>query len=383
MNGRERIRAALEHQEADRVPLDLSATVVTGITKIAYENYRRYRGLSTVPPETFEIKQQLARVDQDVLDLLGVDAGCVNPRDSSRWYLKIKREGDSEHFHDEFWIGWRRPVPHGLYYDMFSHPLADAKTIDDLKRFPWPDPTDPARFASLEDDVAFVKAQGRAVVLGRMMAGIFEMALWMRGFENFYCDLASNDPMAGWLLDKLMAINMEFGRGALSRVGKDVDVYMNADDLASQNSLLISPEMYRKFLKPRHTRMFAEAKRIAPGIFIFFHSCGAVRSLIGDLIESGVDAINPVQVNARDMDSRALKREFGRDVTFWGGGCDTQEVLPRGTPEQVREEVKKRIEDLAPGGGFVFNTVHNIQADVPPENIHSMYEALAEFGRYR
>lgn len=176
---------------------------------------------------------------------------------------------------------------------------------------------------------------------------------------------------------------MRYWEKALSIVGDLVDVVQEGDDYGGQNGLLISPQIWRQVFKPRLKQLFSHIKRHAPHVFVFFHSCGSIYEIIPDLIEVGVDILNPVQVAAANMDTKRLKREFGKDLTFWGGGVDKQKVLPRETPEQVREEVKRRIEDLAVGGGFVFTTVHNIQADVPPENILAMWEALQEFGRYR
>jgi uroporphyrinogen decarboxylase len=176
---------------------------------------------------------------------------------------------------------------------------------------------------------------------------------------------------------------MKYWARALELVGKNVMIVSEADDLASQNQTLVAPETYRKLIKPRHARLFSFIKQQAKvPVKIFYHSCGAVASIIPDLIDAGIDILNPVQVSATGMDTRQLKRRFGKDLTFYGGGVDTQQVLPRGAPAQVREEVRRRIEDLAPGGGFIFNTVHNIQADVPPENIIAMWEAMREFGRY-
>ena len=176
---------------------------------------------------------------------------------------------------------------------------------------------------------------------------------------------------------------MKYWEHALKLVGQNVMIVSEADDLASQNRLLIAPEIYRKLIKPRHARLFSFIKKqAAVPVKIFYHSCGAVSPLLPDLIESGIDILNPVQVSARDMNTRELKRQFGRDLTFYGGGIDTQRVLPRGTPGEVRDEVRRRIDDLAPGGGFIFAAVHNIQADVPPENILAMREALQEYGVY-
>ena len=183
-------------------------------------------------------------------------------------------------------------------------------------------------------------------------------------------------------MDKLLEIEMDYWDFIFSNFGEYIQMAYTANDLGSQENLLMSPSFYRKYIKPRQKKLNEFIKNKKPDIFIYFHSCGSILEIIPDLIEIGIDALNPVQVSAADMDTKKLKKEFGKDITFWGGGVDTQRVLPFGTPEVVKEEVKRRIEDLAPGGGFVFATVHNIQADVPPQNIMAMWEALQEFGKY-
>ena len=213
-------------------------------------------------------------------------------------------------------------------------------------------------------------------------AGILEMALRLRGFEQLFMDFVLDPELVCGLLDRIVEIKSVFWQEALEQVGDEVLVAIEADDLGTQNSLLISPDMYRQYVKPRHKKLFSFIKSKAPHIKVFLHSCGAVKPLIPDLIEAGVDILNPVQVSASNMDTKVLKKEFGDVLTFWGGGVDTQRVLPFGTPHEVREEVKRRIDDLAPGGGFVFNTIHNIQADVPPENIEAMLETLERYGKY-
>jgi uroporphyrinogen decarboxylase len=204
----------------------------------------------------------------------------------------------------------------------------------------------------------------------------------MRGFENYFSDFANNEKLLTSLMEKVMMLKMEYWDKALAEVGDYADAVGEADDFAGQYRMLISPGMYRRIVKPLHKRLFdfIHARTKAK---IFFHSCGAIRPVIGDLIEVGVDILNPVQVSATGMDSAELKKEFGKDIVFWGGGVDTQRVLGDGTPQQVRDDVRRRIEDLAPGGGFVFATVHNIQGNVPPENIMAMWETLQEYGIYK
>jgi len=276
------------------------------------------------------------------------------------------------------------PVDNGLYYDMTGHPLAAVDSIAALDAYPWPDPADPARFASLKaraDKAVFQDKQ--AYILGRQYAGIWETALWMSGFEKFFADMMIEKDYAHALMDKITQLKMIYWEKALAAVGDNILIISEADDLATQNSLLCSPQLYKEMVHPYHKKLFSFIKSKAPHkVHIFYHTCGAVKPLIPYLIEEGVDILNPVQVNADGMDSRLLKKEFGKDMTFWGGGVDTQHVLPFGTPAEVRDEVKRRIDDLAPGGGFVFAAVHNVQGDVPPENFMAMREALAEFGVY-
>jgi uroporphyrinogen decarboxylase len=192
-----------------------------------------------------------------------------------------------------------------------------------------------------------------------------------------------NRQFAHALLEKITEIKMQYWEKALEAVGENVLVVSEADDLATQESLFCSVDLYREMIHPYHKRLFQFILKTAKSrVHIFYHTCGASRPLIPLLIEEGVDILNPVQVSAHGMETAGLKRDFGKDITFWGGGVDTQFVLPHGTRLQVREEVKRRIEELAPGGGFVFSAVHNVQSDVPPENFMAMWEALQEFGTY-
>jgi len=216
-----------------------------------------------------------------------------------------------------------------------------------------------------------------------VLAGIFEMSQRIRGMERLLMDMASEEVLACVLFDKMLELTLAFWEMALPQLADVLDVISIGDDYGTQISQIISPSMFRKLIKPRQKVLFQRIKQLAPQTKLFLHSCGNVRPLLPDFIELGVDILNPVHTRATGMAPGALKRDFGKDIVFWGGGVDTQEVLPRGTPEEVREDVRRNMEVLAPGGGFVFNTVHNIQADVPPGNVIAMWEALQQYGVYR
>lgn len=381
---RKRVETALNHQEPDRVPYDLGGSILTGIHEKAYRRLRRYLGLPEVEIEIEDMHQQLARVHDDVKERLKVDVYGLNPGAPHGFVRPRWSENGYEKIRDEWGIEWWMPQDGGYYFDMRAHPLANISGVGDLAHVRFPDPLDPGRYegmAERADDL--MNRKQAAYILGRNAPGIFEIAMWLRGFENFYADLLANQPLVEALLDIVCEIKMKYWARALELVGRNVMMVSEADDLCGQYGPLIAPDLYRKLIKPRHARLFEFIKkRAATKVRIFYHCCGSVASLIPDLIESGIDILNPVQVSAANMDTRELKRLYGKDITFYGGGVDTQRVLPKGTPAEVRDEVRRRIEDLAPGGGYIFNTVHNIQADVPPENIMAMWEALQEYGVY-
>ncbi len=382
MNSRERVLLTLNHREPDRVPFDLGGTVVTGIHHKAYVAWRQALGLPPREPKIIDMIQQLAQVEDDMMDRLGVDMRNISPRSSATFQIDVGDMGEYTYFYDEWGIGWRSPKDGGWYYDMFDHPLRGDISVEDVDKFPLPDPLDPARFTGLREAALHVRdVEGRAVVFGNLSAGIFEMLTWMRGYSDAYTDWGTSSPVALRIMDRMLQLQLAFWEKTLDLVGDVIDVAQIADDISGQNSPLISPRSYRKLLKPLHKELcdFIHARTNAK---IFMHSCGAIRTFIPDFIEIGIDIINPVQVSAAGMDSAELKREFGKDIVFWGGGVDTQRVLGTGSPAEVRAEVKRRIEDLKPGGGFVFNTVHNIQGNVPAENLVAMWETLQEYGVY-
>ncbi len=379
MNSRERLLAALAHREPDRIPFDLGSTQVTGIHVVAYRRLRAHLGLPPVEAQPCDTIQQLALPDEDVIEKLGVDVRGLYPLNSHNWNIVPRDIGGAWEYRDEWGITHHRLKPDGLYYSMVRSPLADpARTAADVRNFPWPDTADPARIAGLREQALLYRSQGRAVMLKGVLAGIFEMGQRVRGMENLLMDMAANEALACAVLDKMLELKLAFWEMALASLADVVDVVSEADDYGTQVSQLISPRMFRKLIKPRLAALFARIHQLAPSAKVFFHSCGSVRPLLPDLIEIGVDILNPVHIRAAGMDPLGLKRDFGNDVVFWGGGVDTQAVLPNGTPGEVKDDVRRNLAALAPGGGYVFNTVHNIQADVPPENIVAMWEAVRE-----
>jgi uroporphyrinogen decarboxylase len=382
MNSRERVLTALHHEEPDRVPIDLGGSVVTSIAMTTYAELRAHLGLPQKPVRELETVQQIAVVDDDVLDILQVDVLPVfaNP---ARSYTPVftAEPGGSVSFKDEFGATLRKPSG-SFYFDWREFPLAEP-SLAALEAMPWPDAADPARYAGLRDRVRRLRESTGRALFGMAPCGhdLFNQLLRVRGMENGLMDLVGAPEFAEAFLDRLTDTICTAQRLFLAEVGDLIDVHFAADDLAGQNRPLISPALYRRLIKPRQARIMQtiKAHTSAP---VFYHGCGATGPFIPDLIELGVDILNPVQVSAAGMDTAALKRTYGKRLSFWGGGCDTQSILPLGSPAGVRAEVRRRIRDLAPGGGFVFNPVHNIQPGVPLANVVALFQAALEYGRY-
>lgn len=380
---RERVLTTLNHKEPDRVPFDLGSTQVTGIHRVAYKNLRWALGLPDAPVQFSDTIQQLALPDDDLIRQLGVDVRGLFPLCSHNWNVQETDAGDYWAVHDEWGITHHRPKDNGLYFSIVREPLNKPDlTTQDIAAFPWPDMADPQRLAGLRDQAEAYRAAGYAIVLKGTFAGLFEMSQRIIGMENCLMFMATDPALMGALFDRLLQLKLDFWETALPALGDCVDVVMEADDYGTQVSQLISPKMFREQLKPRWKILFDRMAQLAPHAKRFFHSCGNVRPLLPDFIEMGVQILNPVHIRATGMNPVEIKRDFGDALVFWGGGVDTQGILPTGTPEQVRDDVRRNIDALAPGGGYVFNTVHNIQADVPPENIIALWEALQEYGGY-
>lgn len=383
MTSKERLQMALNHQEPDRIPFDLDGTETSGISIIALKNWLELHGIQKNSLEFSSLVCQLGLMEEDVLQQFKVDTRCLRSNPPSNFTLTIQEEGEHSILTDEWGIRWKMPLEHGFYYDIDVSPLASFTAPKEVGEYPWPDPRDPSRYEHLRKKAESMETTSQAgIVLERNTGGIFETSWWMRGFENFLMDLAANPSMACAIMDHVLEFKMAYWEEALQKVKDNILVMAEADDLGGQSGLLFSPAMYRKYLKPRHKKLFSFMKKQAPDVKLFYHSCGAFYELIPDLIEIGVDILNPIQVSAPNMDTKKLKQEFGQDLVFWGGGVDTQNILPYGTEQEVRDEVKRRIDDLARGGGFVFAAVHCIQRDVPPENIQAMWETLQDYETY-
>ncbi len=382
MTSRERVLAALSHKQPDRVPIDLGGNQ-TGIHKFAYQALIEHLGLD----ETIEIMdavQQLARPSEAVLERLRVDTRYVHAgaaADFNGDIVVAERDGSTWHdLTDEFGVRWSMPDDKPLYMDITLHPLADA-TIDDLDDYPFPDGGDPGRFADLRDRAIAIRDETPYAVVSGISGVVYEICWYMRGLERWFMDMIEQPEFCEALLDRTLQFWLDWFDAFLEEVGDVVDVMMIGDDLAGQGGPLFQPEFYRKVVKPRQKRLVQSIKP-RTSAKIWYHTCGACRTYIPDLLDNGIDVLNPVQISAADMDPTDLKAEYGDRLAFWGGAIDAQHVLPTADPDTVREHVRRNIEAFKPGGGFVFNNVHNIQAGVPPENVLAMYDAAYEYGFY-
>ena len=378
MTGRERIIKALNHEEADRIPLGILGMPACEITVGAYRNLLNYLGIEIQTIKILDTIQQLALVDDIVYEKLGIDVRRVIPGKPTDWTYEINEEKDCYWLIDEWQRKWKMPKVGGFYYDMVSFPLKDTE-LDD---YSWPDPIDPVRFAGIERETQAIHEDKKsAAVFMALGNGFLQQGAQLFGYEKWFMMLALEPEKVERFLDRYLEFKISYWDAALSKIGNKLDIVVELDDLGTQNAGLISLDMWRKLIKPYTKKLFSFFKKRTKAK-LFFHSCGSICTFIPDLIDIGVDILNPVQITAANMDSKKLKKEFGKDLVFWGGGIDTQNILPHGTKEEVEAEVRRRIDDFAPGGGYVFATVHNIQDDVPPENIVSMLETLERYGKY-
>ena len=371
MLGRERALMSLNHQVPDRIPLDLGSTNCTTMTKVAYDNLKKYLGIERETRFMME-NFQIVFIDEEVLQILEIDTRGVHPQP-----VFFKNMVDDRTYFNEFGIKYHMPEE-GLYYDMVEHPLA-GKSIEELKDYEWPDPARTMDLSGVRERAKNLKESNQYLLVGDMIdTGIFEPCWYLRGFENFLVDLLTDQDFVTTLLEGMYNYQLKRYSLFLQEAGEFLDVVFVGDDLATAESVIMSPKTYRDIIKPYHKEYFKNLKKLAPHARLLYHSCGSIFSFIPDLIEVGVDILNPVQVSAQNMDTKVLKEKFGSELSFWGA-IDTTRVLPRGTKKEVKEEVRKRIDDLGPEG-YILTSVHDIQPDVPPENVITMFEEARNYG---
>jgi uroporphyrinogen decarboxylase len=375
LSARERVRIILNHNEADRVPMDMSSRV-TSINVNAYKKLTKYLMLKEdIEINVDEDVQMVTRIDERVRQKLGTDFVTIFPKSPYNYDPNRKDDGS---YVDQWGV---RIKLVGDYSQIYENPLKHA-SVSDLEQYSWPDPEDEGRFAGLKEEAKTIYEEMNYVLIGLIdgLGSIFERAWKLRGMQNFFIDLISNPKFAGKLMDKILDFNLRFADRFLDEVGDYVDIIQIGDDFGGKSSLLISPELYAKTIMPRQKELIDFIKSKAD-VKIFYHTCGSIMPLIDKLLGVGIDILNPIQVSADNMDTKELKRRFNKELVFWGA-IDSQYILPQGSMREVEDEVKRRIEDLAEDGGYVLAAVHNIQSDVPPSNIVTMFEAGKRFGRY-
>jgi uroporphyrinogen decarboxylase len=383
MTSRDRVNRSLNHQEPDRVPIDLGG-FQTGIHKNAYKELIGYLGINE-EIVMLDPVQQIVKPSEFILQKFHVDIRYITSHgpDSFKGGIeKNKRNGRIWHdLKDEFGVVWSMPDDQQLYMDISYHPLANAKT-EDIPYYPFPDGTDKSRFSGVRDAALKLRNEtGYAISTG--IGGVtYETCWYLRGLEQWYCDMMDNQAFCEALVEQTFKYWYNYYTGFMESVGDIVDIVMVGDDLAGQGGPLFPPDFYRSVIKPRHKELMKHIRSLTKAK-IWYHTCGSCIEYIPDLIDIGIDILNPVQTSARNMDPMNLKKQFGDKIVFWGGGIDSQHVLPFATPEQVKKEVSESLEIFKPGGGYVFNNIHNIQSGVPAENIIAMYEAAYEYGFYK
>lgn len=375
MNSRERALKALNHQEPDRVPIDIGGTSCTTLVESVYQKLLGKYHIKNKDYGIIHSAMRSININEEVKEFLHSDTDimCVNEPSGGR--IEMKEYG----FIDEWGVKYRRSkVGNDFYYDICENPLAGAE-LDDLEKYPWPDPHDTERYKGLKEKVKILAEKDRFVLGNILESSIFEVAWYLRGFQEFLIDIISNKKFAHALLEKITFIQKTIYERFLEEAGDYIDMVFIADDLATQENLLFSLDLYREMIKPYQKEYFKVKKK--NDLKLLYHCCGDVYPLLDDLIEIGVDAINPVQISAREMDPARLKRDYGDQICFWGG-VDTQNVLNATNRDFIISSIKKVMDIFAPGGGFVLTSVHNIQSDVPVENIKTMIDCALSFGKY-
>ncbi|HSV30429.1 MAG TPA: uroporphyrinogen decarboxylase family protein [Atribacteraceae bacterium] len=376
MNSRERVLRSLDHKEADRVPIDFGG-LTTSIHKIGYRRLTEYLGLPPHEAPIIDMFQQIVDPAPALKEKFHADVVGFFANPGSGWSLSVDPVTDS--YWDEWGVFYQRPL-HGYWYDLAGHPLKEG-TLEELKNFKFPDPRDPNRIKGLRDKAKNLNEEtDKAVIIYSPTAGVFEHSYWLRGIVPLFTDMAFNKLYVEALAERIVEWQLSFWDYVLEEVGHYVHIVEIGDDLGTQSGPLVPPDLYRLIYKPRH-KMLTDLIHKKSKAKVFLHCCGSIYWALPDIVESGVDILNPIQVSAKDMqDTARIKREFGRELVFWGGGADATEVMAFASPDTVIEEVKRRIDDLSPDGGFVFAPIHNIQPNVPPENTVAFFQTAFEYG---
>lgn len=385
MNSRERVLAALNHHEPDRVPIDIGGLGMFSCwheeAQAKVKEYLGFQGGETIINSVFS---RTVRPDPRIRDRFQTDCFGLVSSPPSTWQLEIHTEEDGgAWFYDEWQCKWRCPAG-GHYFDVIEHPLADA-TVADVARYPWPDGSDPARLdgvVELAKDL-YENTDYCLCYTPVWATGVFLISALLQGWENHFVNLLIDKKLTRAIYDATVEFHLAQWDLALDKIGDYIQVGVLSDDLGFQDQPMIRLEVFREMVKPAYKTIIDFIKSKKPDLKLVFHSDGAIYQFLPEFVELGLDATNPVQISCAGMgDTAKLKREFGDKLTFWGAGVDTQSTLPYGTVEEVRAEVKRRIQDLAPGGGYIFSPVHNVQFDVPVENVIACYDAALEFRAY-
>jgi uroporphyrinogen decarboxylase len=396
MNHRERVMAAARHKQPDRIPVDLGGMASTGIMAAPYARLKEHLNITEGDIYIFDATQQLAVVEEPVRRRFGCDVVILDSGLLAGWRDYTLFNGRAAKIRADFFTEadgkggeyaldaagrrtFHRPAS-GCYFESIYAPLHEATSLADLDRYDWPVFSD-ERLHKLQTEAKRLHSQDYAI-LAAFGGAILEGGQSLRGWSNFMLDLVGNTAFAEALLDRLLQSHLRNLDLFLDAVGDYVQIIQMGGDLGTQNGPQVSPQLYYEVIQPRQKALWSRIHARKPDLAVFLHSCGSILDLIPGIIDAGCDILNPIQISAKDMRPAQLKREFGKDLCFWGGGCDTQRILPFGSPDQVYAHTKENIALFKPGGGFVFCQVHNIQHNVPPENIVAMYQAVQDCRDY-
>ncbi len=397
MNHRERVLAAIRHQQPDRIPVDLGGMRSTGIMAMAYADLKQHLDITEGDVYVFDTGQQLAYVEEPIRQQFGCDVVILDGGMLVGWRDYVLPDGRAAKICADFLTepdgkggeyaldSSGRRVSHrpatSYYFDAIYRPLENVTSAAELDQYEAPVMTD-EWLAALQNEARRLCEETDYAILGSFGAAFLEGGQGLRGWANFMMDLAGNRAFAEALLDRMLEHYLRNVELYLDAVGDYIQIIQMGGDLGTQSGPQLRPKMYYEVIQPRQKALWGRIHELAPNVAVFLHSCGSIYDYIPGLIDAGCDVLNPVQISAKGMDPQRLKEKFGDQLCFWGGGCDTQEVLPFGTPEEVYEHTRRNVEIFKPHGGFVFCQVHNIQAGVPPENIVAMYQAVHDTWTY-